>query len=49
MLIKQPWHFLYVGMSSVMFSLGAVVGLALKLIMNDKDWVMMAFFFNVLS
>eukprot|EP01033_Poteriospumella_lacustris_P000848 gene848-607_t len=49
MLIKQPWHFLFVGMSSVMFSLGAVVGLALKLIMNDKDWVMMAFFFNVLS
>lgn len=49
MLIKQHWHFLFVGVTSVMFSLGAVVGLALKLIMSDKDWIMMAFFINVLS
>jgi hypothetical protein len=48
-LIRPSWHFLFLGVCSVMFSAGSVVALSLKLVMNDKDWMMMSFFFNLLS
>lgn len=48
-LIHPSWHFLYLGVSSVMFSAGSIVGLSLKLSMSGKDWMMMVCFFNILA
>ena len=39
-IINPTWHFLYIAISNVMFSSGATFSLSLKLILDDKTWML---------